>query len=349
MPSPGAAPPRPAGRIRTAARRVAARLVRGVGVVVFGLGVVLVLVGVWIDGARRGRLAAEAQLQAAPSFDAVLASGPVVAGAAGPASAAGRATAPPATPGHKRVAASQGPAARLRRVVRFGGAGDGVAPRRDAAAPAAEAAATQSSAARPGKRFAVSAPPVARHGVPRETAAAPTPVPTPLPPPDRIVIHAIDVDRPVVPIGWTVEAVDNDLLRSVWETADDAAGWHETSARPGQVGNTVVSGHNNIAGAIFRRLHELAVGDQIALRSGSAEIRYAVQTRFIVREAGASPIERAANNRWIEPTDDERLTLVTCYPPWGNSHRLILIARPIVVIAPTATPGAAPDAVGLGR
>ncbi|MFN8424334.1 MAG: sortase [Anaerolineae bacterium] len=114
-------------------------------------------------------------------------------------------------------------------------------------------------------------------------AGRPTAAPTPLPPPDRIEIRAIDVDRPVVPIRWTTAVIDNDMFESVWKTADDAAGWHETSARMGDVGNTVISGHNNIAGAVFARLNELRAGDTIALHAGSAEVRYTVERTFIVQ------------------------------------------------------------------
>ncbi|MFN8424335.1 MAG: hypothetical protein U0470_13510 [Anaerolineae bacterium] len=37
---------------------------------------------------------------------------------------------------------------------------------------------------------------------------------------------------------------------------------------------------------------------------------------------------------------------MTCYPPWGNTHRLIVIARPVVYILPTAT--SAPTPTGSG-
>jgi len=37
---------------------------------------------------------------------------------------------------------------------------------------------------------------------------------------------------------------------------------------------------------------------------------------------------RRQNARWIAPTTDERLTLVTCWPYTGNSHRLIIVAKP---------------------
>ena len=38
---------------------------------------------------------------------------------------------------------------------------------------------------------------------------------------------------------------------------------------------------------------------------------------------------RRANAQWIAPTDDERLTLVTCWPYISNTHRLIIVAKPV--------------------
>jgi sortase A len=37
---------------------------------------------------------------------------------------------------------------------------------------------------------------------------------------------------------------------------------------------------------------------------------------------------RMANAEWLGGTDDERLTLVTCWPQKSNTHRLIIVARP---------------------
>jgi sortase A len=45
--------------------------------------------------------------------------------------------------------------------------------------------------------------------------------------------------------------------------------------------------------------------------------------------------ERLENARWIQPSADERVTLVTCWPRFGNSHRLIVVAAP----APDIPPG----------
>ncbi len=39
---------------------------------------------------------------------------------------------------------------------------------------------------------------------------------------------------------------------------------------------------------------------------------------------------RKANAEWIAPTTNERLTLVTCWPKRSNTHRLIIVAEPVV-------------------
>ena len=33
--------------------------------------------------------------------------------------------------------------------------------------------------------------------------------------------------------------------------------------------------------------------------------------------------------KYLLPTPDDRLTLVTCWPNWDNSHRLLWFARPV--------------------
>jgi sortase A len=50
---------------------------------------------------------------------------------------------------------------------------------------------------------------------------------------------------------------------------------------------------------------------------------------MIVPERSATPEERLDNARWILPSNDERLTLITCWPYDSNSHRLILVAAPL--------------------
>ena len=146
-------------------------------------------------------------------------------------------------------------------------------------------------------------------------------------PPDRIVGPAIGLDALVVPVGWkTVE--ENGQKVTEWEVADYAAGWHKTSAYPGNVGNTVISGHHNIRGEVFRYVVNLEPGDILDLYVGQTAYRYIVTEKYILKEKGMPPEVRQENARWIAPTDDERLTLVTCWPYTNNTHRVVVVAKP---------------------
>ncbi len=169
-----------------------------------------------------------------------------------------------------------------------------------------------------------------------------TPVPTPTPDPaslvpTRLVIPSINLDAPVIEVGWEMQEVSGKVVSS-WVVPDSfAAGWHTTSAPPGQIGNTVLNGHHNIRGEVFRDLVELQPGDEITVYADDTVYYYSVTERHILEEKG-QPIEvRMQNAQWIMPTQDERLTLVTCWPYTNNTHRLIVVALPVQV-TPTPTP-----------
>ena len=51
--------------------------------------------------------------------------------------------------------------------------------------------------------------------------------------------------------------------------------------------------------------------------------------KFIVKDKGEPEAVRRANAKWIGPFNEERLTLVTCWPYNNNTHRLIVIAKPV--------------------
>jgi LPXTG-site transpeptidase (sortase) family protein len=162
-----------------------------------------------------------------------------------------------------------------------------------------------------------------------------TPSPSPTPtriaanaPPDRIVAPAIDLDSPVSPIGWHLEEQDGEEV-SVWEVTDYVAGWHRNSAYPGRGSNVVLSGHHNIKGEVFRYLVDLKPGDLVTLYVGELSFDYAVEKLLILKDKEASLAERRQNGRWIKPTPYEQLTLVTCWPYTNNTHRLIVVAKPV--------------------
>jgi sortase A len=155
-----------------------------------------------------------------------------------------------------------------------------------------------------------------------------TPIPTGVPP-ERLLIPSIGLDAPVdVSLSYTVLVQGQNYQE--WAAPDlFAAGWQQGSAPLGVVGNTVLNGHNNIHGDVFARLEDVRLGDTITLTSGDRVFTYRVANRMILPEKYEELAIRAANAQWIQPSQDERLTLVTCWPLNGNSHRLILVAVPI--------------------
>jgi sortase A len=101
-----------------------------------------------------------------------------------------------------------------------------------------------------------------------------------------------------------------------------------TSAPFGLPGNTVLDGHHNVKGEVFRDLWTLQAGDEITLYAGAQARPYRVRQVLILPEKG-QPLEvRLANARYIQPSEDERLTLVTCWPYENNTHRTVVVALP---------------------
>jgi len=182
--------------------------------------------------------------------------------------------------------------------------------------------------------------------VPVPTQITPTGTPTGAPPtetyaittahnpPVRIMIDRIALDAPVVPVGQHPIKLGEQIY-SQWDVPPArAAGWHQTSAPLGTQGNTVLNGHHNIYGEVFRYLNALKPGDIITLESETRRYQYIVAQTMTLPEEGQPVAIRQENARWILPTDDERVTLVTCWPYLTNTHRLVVIALPLWEVVP---------------
>ena len=147
--------------------------------------------------------------------------------------------------------------------------------------------------------------------------------------PDRIVVPAIELDAPVVAVAYKDAEYGGKTYREWLSPKYFAAGWHQTSAPLAAPGNTVLNGHHNIYGEVFGRLADLEQGDRILMYSGEQAFAYVIALKLILLEQD-QPIEvRAANARWIDRSQDERLTLVSCWPHYNNSHRIIIVATPV--------------------
>ncbi len=145
--------------------------------------------------------------------------------------------------------------------------------------------------------------------------------------PRRIVIPAIDLDAPVQPVKLIVSR--NGRTAEWGVPSGRTSGWHSASARLGEPGNLVLNGHHNIRGRVFARVRELQPLDQIIVIGERRKVTYEVTERKVLLERGQPLAARIENAQWIMPSEDTRLTLLTCWPPTDNSHRLIVFARPI--------------------
>lgn len=177
----------------------------------------------------------------------------------------------------------------------------------------------------------VASMPVESTAAPPTIQPQPTPTATskPIGPPERIVISKVELDAAVVIIPQLELYLGEDIFMH-WQAPDFyAAGWHTGSAFLGEKGNTVLSGHNTIYGGVFDRLAELQQGDEMFLYSGAQTYRYLVSQVMTFEERNATLEQRLENARWITPSEDERITLVSCWPPRSNSHRIMVIGTPV--------------------
>ena len=145
--------------------------------------------------------------------------------------------------------------------------------------------------------------------------------------PVSIQIPAIKVKAPVIAVGPGKKVGKSSVE---WSSPNKGqVGWHNYSGRMGETKNMVLNGHNNIQGAVFRKLYTLQVGDLITVSSASYTRVYQVQEVLKLLERGVSYEQRVQNAQYIQPMNDDRLTLVSCWPETSNTHRIIVIAKPI--------------------
>ena len=147
--------------------------------------------------------------------------------------------------------------------------------------------------------------------------------------PDRIKIPSINLDAPITPVD-AKEITYNGKTFQQWLAPNEyAVGWHSASAKLGDVGNTVLNGHHNAFGQVFFDLHKVNEGEVISIYSGDNVYEYYVARRLLLPEKFNTVENRMENAVWISQSTDERLTLITCWPPESNIYRVIVVAVPV--------------------
>ncbi|HEX8684360.1 MAG TPA: class F sortase [Ardenticatenaceae bacterium] len=164
-------------------------------------------------------------------------------------------------------------------------------------------------------------PPAPVAGVP--PAPAPPASPAPAPPagpgasvglPTRLRIPDLGVNAAVESVGQTSSGA-MDVPQGVMNV-----GWYNLGARPGQVGNAVMSGHlDDYKGdaAVFWRLNELQVGDIVMVADANGrEYRYEVIDKETYRFDDPVPL-----NRIFGYSVTSNLNLITCNGTWDRNAR----------------------------
>ena len=147
--------------------------------------------------------------------------------------------------------------------------------------------------------------------------------------PVRLLIESINLDAPIVPSAIDFKKIAGKEYMQ-WIVPDEfAAGWHTTSALLGEPGNTVLNGHNNTNGEVFKSLDKVEVGDIITIESHESKFSYLITNKMILPEKYEEIDIRMNNAQWILPSVDERLTLISCWPFESNTHRVVIVARPL--------------------
>jgi LPXTG-site transpeptidase (sortase) family protein len=95
---------------------------------------------------------------------------------------------------------------------------------------------------------------------------------------------------------------------------------HYANSSPIGSGNAVLYGHDDIEGSIFGRLKDLAIGDELDVAvAGFAPVVYHITARAIVAPTAVEI---------LQPTNDVRLTVFTCWPNWVDTQRVVVTATP---------------------
>ncbi|MFF1507018.1 class E sortase [Streptomyces sp. NPDC058326] len=109
-------------------------------------------------------------------------------------------------------------------------------------------------------------------------------------------------------------------------------GHYTATARLGGTGNFAVAGHRRTYGDPFKDFPRLRAGDAVILTDGTTWFTYRIARapyRTVPTDVGVvDPVPRPLRkNAAVFDGPGRYLTLTTCDPEWGSSHRLVVWAH----------------------
>lgn len=122
---------------------------------------------------------------------------------------------------------------------------------------------------------------------------------------------------------WNKPVLEN----TATSTLKKGLGHYANTARLGQKGNFAVAGHRRTYGDPFKDFPELRHGDAVVLTDGSTWFTYRIDKgpyKTVPSDIEViDPVPRKSGYTRL----GRYLTLTTCDPEWGHSHRLIVWAH----------------------
>jgi sortase A len=114
------------------------------------------------------------------------------------------------------------------------------------------------------------------------------------------------------------------------------------SPMPGGAGNLAIAGHRTTSGAPFGDIDKLKVGDKITVTTSTKSFTYSVTGSKVVQPIDVSVIASTdKSNAYI--------TLITCYPKYSSSKRLVVTGVLDTAPDPTAATVIAQSASGAAK
>ncbi|CAH9416844.1 hypothetical protein SGL43_03878 [Streptomyces globisporus] len=123
--------------------------------------------------------------------------------------------------------------------------------------------------------------------------------------------------------GWEWPVLENTEVK----TLQKGLGHYSGTARPGDTGNFAVAGHRRTYGDPFKDFPKLRPGDAVVVNDGTTWFTYRIAKKphrtVPTDTAVVDPVPRSSGFEGA----GRYLTLTTCEPEWGSSHRLIAWAH----------------------
>ncbi|MFG2195123.1 class E sortase [Streptomyces sp. NPDC048639] len=110
-------------------------------------------------------------------------------------------------------------------------------------------------------------------------------------------------------------------------TLKKGLGHYARTARPGERGNFAVAGHRRTYGDPFKDFPKLRPGDAVVLNDGTTWFTYRIDRKPYRTLPSDTAVIDPVPERSPYGGPGRYLTLTTCEPEWGHSHRLIAWAH----------------------